>query len=265
MPQGLVLSYIEKDSFYHKLNPLTKTVITVCAIILSFVLRNFTHNLILFSLVIPLALYSKMLKQVFKPVFSLWLIFVLLFTIQGLFYPYRQTPLFELPFGLIVWKEGVLYAANISSRLLVMMVYGYLFVLTTHPGDLVSALRELRLPHRKLEFPYSLGYLMISTMHMIPQTMAQMSTIIEAQRSRGLDIEGSVLNRLKAYVPLTGPLFLSSVQQAVERSVALEARGFSVDVKKTSYRKTRFRMKDKVIIICSILFSILGGVLSWVL
>lgn len=191
------------------------------------------------------------------PIKYLFIIFVILYAIQGLFFPFRQTPLFSF-FGIIIWLEGVLYASYIASRLLVMLVYGYLFVLTTHPGDLVSSLRKIRLP-------YKFGYVILATLQIIPRVQAQMSTIIEAQKSRGLETSGSVINRLRAYTPLLGPLFFGSVQQAVERSIALESRAFSAECEKTSYRRVVVKKKDKVIIISSILVSILYGVLSWLL
>lgn len=258
MARVILISYVHKDSFIHKLNPMTKLAVTACAVILSFILRDFTHNLILFSLIIPLGFIAKLLRQVFQPIKFLYLIFVLLFIIQGLFYPYRETVLFTLPFGIQVWTEGVLYASIVSSRLLVMMVYGFLFVLTTHPGDLVSALR-------KLKMPYTFAYVILSTLQMIPRVQSQMTTIVEAQKSRGLETEGNVINRLKSYAPLLGPLFLISVQQAVERAIALESRSFSSKIEKTDYRKTKILLIDKVIIILAITFSIIGGVLSWVL
>src|SRR6056297_3079926 len=102
-------------------------------------------------------------------------------------------------------------------------------MITTHPGDLVSELKERGLPNW-------IGYIIVTTLQLIPQIQTQLSTIIEAQRSRGLETQGSVIKRLKAYVPLMGPLFMGSVQRVIERSMALEARAFSADCKKTRYR-----------------------------
>jgi len=258
MPKIILSSYAHRDSYFHKLHPLTKFVITGCAIVLAFVVKSFIFNLLLAALIIPIGYKSKILSQVFRPVRYLFIIFVILFGIQSFFYPFSVTPLMELPFGITIWLEGVLYAANISARLLVMLVFGYWFVLTTHPGDLVSEFKERGLPHW-------MGYIIITTLQLIPRIQSQMSVIIEAQKSRGLDTRGSLVNRLKAYTPLLGPLFIGSVQQAVERSMALEARAFSAKCPKTSFRDRRFKTKDSWWTIGFIVFSVLYGVLSWLL
>ena len=53
------------------------------------------------------------------------------------------------------------------------------------------------------------------------------ATIIEAQRARGLDTEGGIIRRLRGVVPLAGPVLLGSLAEVEERTMALEARGFS--------------------------------------
>jgi len=251
-------SYVEKNSFFHKINPLTKLVILLCVIIMSFTLSNFIYILLLLLIIIPVAIKSKVLKLTFKPIFKLSFMFILLFIIQGMFHPYATDKLMDLPFGFTLWADGLLYAAYIAARLFVMMVFGYWFVLTTHPGDLVSSLTQIGLPH-------ALGYIILTTLQIIPRISGQMQTIIDAQKSRGLETEGNLIQRIKSYMPLLGPLFMGSVQQSVEKSMALEARAFSSKCKKTSYRKTSVNKTDKIIMIATVIFSIAWGVLSWTL
>lgn len=251
-------SYVEKDSFFHKVNPITKLVILLCVIVLSFTLKNFIYILLLLVIIVPIATKSKVLSLTFKPIFKLSFMFILLFIIQGLFHPYATDKLMDLPFGFTLWADGLLYAAYIAARLFVMMVFGYWFVLTTHPGDLVSSLTKIGLPH-------ALGYIILTTLQIIPRISGQMQTIIDAQKSRGLETEGNLIQRIKSFMPLLGPLFMGSVQQSVEKSMALEARAFSSKAAKTSYRKTTINAVDKAIMIITVIFSIFWGVLSWTL
>jgi energy-coupling factor transport system permease protein len=253
-----LISYVEKDSYFHKINPLTKLLILICVIFLSFFLKNFIQTLSLMIIFIPIAIKSKVLKLSFSPVFSLSYMFVLLFIIQGLFHPYASEKLMDLPFGLTLWKDGLMYAAFVAARLFVMMVFGFWFVLTTHPGDLVSSLVKIGLPN-------SLGYIILTTLQIIPRIRNQMSTIIDAQKSRGLETQGNLIQRFKSFLPLLGPLFMGSVQQAVEKSMALEARAFSSDCKKTSYRRTNISKTDKIIMVSAVFLSITFGVVAWTL
>ncbi|MBN1923465.1 MAG: energy-coupling factor transporter transmembrane protein EcfT [Nanoarchaeota archaeon] len=237
---------------------MTKLLILICVIILSFTLKNFIYILALLVIIIPIAIKSKVLSMTFSPIFKLYFMFILLFFIQGFFHPYATEKLIDLPFGFTLWKDGLLYAAYIAARIFVMMVFGYWFVLTTHPGDLVSSLSRIGLPH-------ALGYIILTTLQIIPRFRTQMQTIIDAQRSRGLETQGNLIQRLKSFVPLLGPLFMGSVQQAVEKSMALEARAFSAKGEKTSYRQATIKTKDKVIMVITVLFSISWEVLSWTL
>lgn len=253
-----LISYVEKDSYFHKINPLTKLLILICVIFLSFSLKNFIYTLSLIIIFIPIGVKSKVFSLSFKPIFKLYFMFIFIFIIQGLFHPYASEKLIDLPFGFTLWKDGVLYAAYIAARIFVMMVFGYWFVLTTHPGDLVYSLTKIGLPH-------SIGYVILTTLQIIPRVRAQMQTIIDAQRSRGLETQGKLIQRLKSYVPLLGPLFMGSVQQSVEKSMALEARAFSSKGDKTSFRRTTVTKKDKIIMVSFVIFSIAYGVLSWTL
>ena len=51
--------------------------------------------------------------------------------------------------------------------------------------------------------------------------------ITAAQRARGLDTEGSPWRRVRGIVPIVGPVILGSIAEVEERTMALEARGFT--------------------------------------
>jgi energy-coupling factor transport system permease protein len=60
------------------------------------------------------------------------------------------------------------------------------------------------------------------------------NTIIDAQRSRGLETQGSLRRRFGALLPLVGPLVFGSLVDVEERAIALEARAFKANRTKTS-------------------------------
>ena len=66
-----------------------------------------------------------------------------------------------------------------------------------------------------------------------------MNTITDAQRSRGLETEGSLLTRAKAFLPLISPVVMSSLINTRERAVALEVRGFAAKQKKLTLPTAR--------------------------
>ena len=113
-----------------------------------------------------------------------------------------------------------------------------LFLLTTHPSELMSDLTRRGLPSQ-------FAYVIISTIQIIPQMQAKAQTIITAQRSRGLNTEGSFAKRVGALLPLVRPLVFGSLVEVEERAIAIEARGFTSTHQKTSLREIPDSRFDK--------------------
>lgn len=73
-----------------------------------------------------------------------------------------------------------------------------------------------------------------------------MNTIMDAQRSRGLETEGSLLTRAKSFLPLISPVVMSSLINTRERAIALEIRGFEAGQKKTYLREDKMKNSDRI-------------------
>ncbi|MEB3365106.1 energy-coupling factor transporter transmembrane component T [Lactobacillus sp. R2/2] len=70
-------------------------------------------------------------------------------------------------------------------------------------------------------------FVLASTIQVVPQLMWQSNIINEAQQARGVETTGSLWQRIKTFIPMMGPLVLSSVEQNEEKVLTLQARGFS--------------------------------------
>ena len=95
-----------------------------------------------------------------------------------------------------------------------------------------------------------------------------MSTITDAQRSRGMETEGKLLTRAKAFIPLMAPVVMSSLINTKERAMALEIRGFNADIKKTYLYTRKLKISDKICLFMmglSILSSIVFRVVKWLI
>ena len=115
-----------------------------------------------------------------------------------------------------------------------------IFLLTTHPSELMSDLTRRGLPGQ-------FAYVIISSLQILPQMQAKAQTIIDAQRSRGLDTQGNFIKRAGMLVPLVGPLVFGSLVEVEERAIAIEARGFTSKKVKTSLHEIPDRASDKMI------------------
>jgi energy-coupling factor transport system permease protein len=149
-----------------------------------------------------------------------------LFIIQSLFFPEGNTVLARLG-PLAIKAEGVRFAFASSARILLIAGAMLLTLITTHPGALMTALVQKG-------FPSALAYVIVTTLQIVPVMRERARTIVDAQRARGLETEGSIVTRVRALVPLIGPLVLGSLLDVEERSLALEARAFGATTPKTS-------------------------------
>lgn len=161
-----------------------------------------------------------------KNVRILFPLIFMLFLIHGFFNPNGQTPLLTAGRFTMTW-EGVAYAYLLGSRLAAIVGATLLLLLTTRPGDLLTALMQRGLPP-------ALAYIISSTLYILPQMQAKATAIMQAQQARGLETEGSVVQRARALLPLLAPLVLGALVDSEERAIALEARAFRVRGPKSS-------------------------------
>lgn len=220
--------YIDRDSPLHRLNPLTKLTLSFSLILTGFLGPGFWLATLIFVLVLlPVSLWGKISREFTRTTFRLILpLASFLFAMQSLFYPGGETVLFKLWF-FSVKLEGVSFAYLTASRIMNMVGSFLLLLLTTHPSTLMTALTQRGLPA-------ALTYIIVSTLQIIPQMQVKASTIIDAQRSRGLETEGSLPRRVRALLPLVGPLVFGSLVDVEERAIAIEARAFKARRAKTS-------------------------------
>ena len=98
---------------------------------------------------------------------------------QGFFYGFQpRTELLTLLPGLSLCREGVVYGAIVSLRLLSVLSAGALVVFTTYPSDLILALTKLRVPH-------SFAFMLTLALRFLPETVEQGKRILVAQQLRG--------------------------------------------------------------------------------
>lgn len=124
-------------------------------------------------------------------------------------------------------QTGLITSMEITSKIIAISSAMMCFFQTTKVKDMIFAMENGGVP-RKVTF------LISSTIQLIPQMTALQKTITDAQRSRGIETEGKLMVRIKAFIPMLGPLVLSSIQQTEERVLALESRAFSAKGRKTS-------------------------------
>lgn len=233
--------YIPRESLIHQLDPRTKMLFVLFIVISTFLFNDPAFQLILLIGMFPLVMMSKLVKEYFISMQFLMLFVVLIMTIHGIYNPIGVTPIFEIFGGLTFKYESLVYASVMSFRILVIGTAAVLFVMSTHPSDLASALIKWKVPH-------SVAFMFLSTFQIIPIIAREAKIVMEAQQARCLDVKANIIERVKHLVPLFAPLFIITFMKVHQLSYVLECRAFGRNGPKTSLRDSKISSLDYLFI-----------------
>jgi energy-coupling factor transport system permease protein len=156
------------------------------------------------------------------------LLLLSILVVNSLFFPGDSEKLVSLG-PLSISSGGLAFGLISAGRVLVAFLASVTFLFTTLADDMLEALIARGASHR-------IAFVVLSAVQMVPRMQARAGSILEAQQARGLALEGSFGRRIRALVPLIGPVLLGSLVDVRERTFALEARGFGAQPGRTAYR-----------------------------
>lgn len=92
------------------------------------------------------------------------------------------------------------------------------------------------------------------TLRFIPFMALTAERIVKAQASRGVDWSskgGNLLKRARRILPLLVPLFVSSLGKAERMALAMDARGYGANRRRTMMMSTRWAWTDTAVLAAS--------------
>ncbi len=254
--------FLDRRSGWHALHPLTKLAAALTIVVTAFSVRWMFTSVALFVLVVlPLAVYGKIWRETLRTTVTIILPLAISLTlVQGFFYPGAQDVLWQSgPFALK--REGVEFAFVTAMRLVVIAGAGLLVLYATHPADLALALVQAGAP-------FSLAYIAVTAIQLLPEMQGRAQNILNAQQARGLETQGNLFVRARAFVPLIAPLVYGALENVQARALALDARAFRAPRAKTSWRELRDSQAQRgarwLLMIGSILLVVISLLTSFV-
>jgi energy-coupling factor transport system permease protein len=147
-------------------------------------------------------------------------------------------------------QRGLLMAARLDALAFVFFVW----LFTTEQRAIVQGFVRLGLR-------YEWGLTLSLSLRYLPTLHATYLQIVDAQRSRGLDLlEGSVLARARKRLPVLVALLVTGLRSSENVGRALEARALGIDgVQRTSLHELRMRRSDALYAI-ALLVLLLAGI-----
>jgi energy-coupling factor transport system permease protein len=233
--------YRHKDTFIHEvIDPFTKLIYLFCSIVAAFAIPTFWGAAVMILMNLVLLAWARELKRALQTILGSLVLLITISVIQGLFNPGNQTLLFTVG-PVHVYKEGMLFALTISLRVVNIIAASCVLVMTTSPTRVMDSCVRRGLSPKA-------GYVITSIIQIIPVMMSSVATIREAQQSRGMSMSGNVFQRFRSFLPLLGPVVMSSLMTIQDKAMALEVRGFSVNTKKTFYHDDDLTPKGMAVV-----------------
>ena len=226
----------DQDSWLHRLDPRTKL---IGALILFAQTLSFNHPLFLAGITLGI-LAVAFSARVHPTIWKVRYVLVLLVVFSSLLWPFFSrgpTTLWSWRF-LTVSRESLLFGIAMGLRLATFVMAGLLLLATTKNEELTNGLIKMKLP-------YPVAFALSTALRLVPTFAGAGATIVEAQVSRGLDLESkNIFTRLGKLIPLAVPMFISAIRYTNLLAMALESRGFTPDSTRTLYYEPLMRGRD---------------------
>lgn len=257
---------IHKDNKIAALYPVTKGIIIIAYGICAFILETvkITQSrlallLIPWFFIVPvLCGISGVFKKSLKALKTVAAIALIIFLAQSILIAGGRE---LLALGFIRVRENGLRTAITLSFMVLNIAGIFVWVFqTTENKEIARALEDSGMN-------YKAAYVFISSLQMIEIMSKNSKTIMNAQKARGVETEGNLLVRAKAFFPSLVPLVLGAVISSEERVLTLEARGFGVAGDKTHlFNLERSGYEGPAVIVTAVVTAavLAGRIMLWI-
>ena len=164
---------------------------------------------------------------------------------------WKQAMRLTLPMAGFVFVVGFLSLGSyeallVTLRLFNLLTVSFVFFRSMDPQEMGDGLRKLGLP-------YAVGFILTTAMRYVPLLGRKIRLIMDAQRSRGMDMRFRIRN-LKNFFALLIPLLVQSFLLAEGLALAMESRGFQR--KNRTFRRTyKMTLREMLLLmVCLALF-----------
>jgi energy-coupling factor transport system permease protein len=251
-----MVEYINKNTFFHRLHPITKILWTFAVLAISFM---FSSPLPIFLVILSnllISLASGIIKEVYPIMKALFIFSLFLIVFQIFFVDDGRALFYAVPYFNIgkVTDIGLNMSLVMSFRMVATVSTIPMLVMSTPMTDMVVVLVE------KVKVPFKYAFMFITAIRFIPTLMGEMEQIMQAQMSRGYNSDTkNPIKKFMIVVSLAIPLLVSSIKKAEKMAISMETRGFGSGPR-SSFRKIVMKKADYaalIVLLASVIISVM--------
>lgn len=249
--------YVPGNSILHRLDPRTKILWTMLLMVVTFLINTWQEYVMMGALTLILLIVSGIpVRQTLKGLKPL--LFILAITAILNIFLTGGTPMLTIGPVRITY-EGIIAAVKLFCRLVILVVTASLMTLTTTPMTMTDGIEKLLKPFGRIGVPaHEIAMMMSIALRFIPTLMEETERIMKAQASRGADFDtGSIFSRIKSFIPVLVPLFVSAFKRADELAEAMESRCYHGGKGRTRLKSIHFTNLDGTVTVIGFIYLVL--------
>lgn len=231
-------SYIEGNSFFHKLHPFIKIISLLFLLFLSIFSNLLISHIFIITVLSIFLLLSKIPYQYYlKSIMSLKYFFLFLF-------------LFNLFFTNIT--------NNIISilRLIEILVYSKIILYTTKVSAMNKGFTTLCYPFKIIKInPLFLSMSITLTIRFIPIVLNEINSFIKNLKTKGIYFTKNIKQNIIIIKRIIVPILTRSIKKADMIANMMELKGFSFEKERSNYFTYSITIKDILFIIILMIVS----------
>ena len=238
--------YYPTGSVIHELDPRTKLFVTFLYMVLLFFVKSVTGFVGMFVfLAVPVIMSKVPVRYMLRGLKGIFILILFTFVMNLFMTPGKEIARLWI---LRITDKGLRMSLIMATRLVLLVSATSLLTLVTSPISLTDGMERLmgKIPFIR-RYAHEMSMMMSIALRFIPTLTEETDRIISAQKSRGADFEsGSIIRRMKAYIPVLVPLFMSAFQRAEDLALAMEARCYRGGDGRTRMKELRYTGRDRM-------------------
>jgi energy-coupling factor transport system permease protein len=242
-----MIEYLYKESFIHRLHPLTKLAFSACIMIMAMIFTEPVYLLGVIALVMTLSIAGRILKESMGYLLTMAFFAIIVLILQCLFLNKGHVYFTVFPASwpivggwLPISKGGLIFGTAMALRVMAIISVFPMLITTTQPRDIVMSLVET------LKVPYDYAFMFTTALRFIPVIIGEVTIIYQAQLSRAHAVEGfNPIKKIKAFAPIAFPILFIAIEKAERLGLCMELRGYKSGTR-TYFKKLKFSFLDTV-------------------
>ncbi len=242
------LAYTPQDTYLHRLDPRTKFIFFLVMAVLASVISTgpaLTLLMIVFVLIWVTAGLRDHLIRLVNNVKGLILTMAIIWFLVGIFQKNSGPVIFEREFTISNLSIGICFELYdiykcycLSLRIILMVASFYIVIVTTNFSDIILGLSKWKVPNG-VSFGIGLVF------QMIPMITSEFHAIMEAQSSRGLEVEKcGTMDKIKNYVSASFPLLFRVLAKGHALSLSMHFYKLNFQQRRSSYKDIKASRAD---------------------